>query len=113
MTIVDDERITHHRRSIRLREYDYSQPGGYFVTVCTAEKRALFGQIIADEMRMKNTGRIVESEWFRMATARPNLVLDAFVIMPNHVHGVIIIQDDCRGTARRAPTDRDHCIVSP
>ena len=91
-----------------MREYDYSRPGGYFVTVCTAEKRALFGEIIADEMRMNNAGRIVESEWFRTGVVRPNLMLDAFVIMPNHIHGIIIISDDgtatARATRRVAPT---------
>jgi len=72
-----------NRRSLRLREYDYSQEGAYFVTVCTYKKRMIFTDI-----RIK---RIVEKEWLKTPIVRPYITLDEFVVMPNHLHGIIII----------------------
>jgi REP element-mobilizing transposase RayT len=94
----------HHRRSIRLKEYDYSSAGVYFVTICTAGKTCLFGTVEQGIMLLNDYGRIVDEEWHRTGTLRPDITLDAFVVMPNHVHGVIVIHDPRRGTARRAPT---------
>lgn len=92
-----------HRRSLRLPEYDYSQLGAYFVTVCTHNRQALFGDVVAGEMELKACGRIVVEEWFKTGRLRPRIRLDAFVVMPNHVHGIIVIADG-RGTLQRAPT---------
>ena len=94
----------YHRRSIRLKRYDYRQPGAYFVTICAQNRECLFGEIVQQEMRLNDAGRIVEDEWFRTSVVRPNVELDAFVVMPNHIHGIICIVNDGRGTARRAPT---------
>jgi len=85
----DPER--HHRRSIRLRDYDYAQAGAYFVTICTHERRCLFGRIGGGEVRLSSIGRIVEEEWRRTADVRPDVDLDAFVVMPNHIHGIIVL----------------------
>jgi len=87
----------HHRRSIRLKGYDYTQPGAYFVTMVTYERICLFGEIVDGEMRANDYGQIVRDEWFQTAVLRPYVVLhpDEFVVMPNHVHGIIwIVGDD-------------------
>lgn len=84
---------SNHRRSIRLREYDYSQPGGYFVTICTHNRRCLFGEVINSEMCLNETGRIVAIEWERTAEIRSEIALDAFVVMPNHLHAIVFITE--------------------
>ncbi len=99
----------HHRRSIRLPGYDYTQPGAYFVTVCAHEHRPLFGQVVEGEVRLSAYGQIVREEWFKTAQVRPYVMLypDEFVVMPNHIHGIIWIVDDVSVTTtrrRRVPT---------
>jgi len=100
MTYCPDK---HHRRSIRLSSYDYSQNGAYFVTVCTQNRECLFGEIENNEMRLNDAGRIVFEEWIKTGEIRNEIELDRWVVMPNHFHGILIISV-CRGTARRAPT---------
>ena len=108
----------HHRRSIRLQGYDYSQPGWYFVTIVTHDRGCLFGEIAGGEMLLNDMGFIVRDEWIKTAEIRPEIWLDEFIIMPNHIHGIIVIVDDnrrdetrpgggdrrCRGDRRVAPT---------
>lgn len=101
----------HRRQSIRLKGYDYTQEGAYFVTICTHEQQHLFGEIVNGKMRLNEYGRIVRDEWNRTAQIRSEIEIDEFIIMPNHFHGIIVIID-CghsarRGTARRARTDAD------
>nr|VFK66653.1 MAG: hypothetical protein BECKUNK1418G_GA0071005_11028 [Candidatus Kentron sp. UNK]VFK72144.1 MAG: hypothetical protein BECKUNK1418H_GA0071006_10988 [Candidatus Kentron sp. UNK] len=67
---------THHRRSIRLRGYDYSQPGAYFLTICTQDRECLFGDIVEGEMRLNHAGKIVAEEWRRTAAIRKEIQLD-------------------------------------
>ncbi len=107
----DPER--HHRRSIRLRGYDYTRPGAYFVTICTRKRVCLFGDVVDGEMRLNALGDVVRDEWFRTAELRPYVRLDEreFVVMPNHIHGIIwivgddTVGDDTVGAQRRcAPT---------
>ena len=83
----------HHRRSIRLRNYDYSQPGAYFVTICTYQKQPWFGEIKNGQMYLNQLGKIVADEWLKTCKIRPNFQLDEWVIMPNHFHGIVIIND--------------------
>jgi putative transposase len=83
----------HHRRSIRLRNYDYSQPGAYFVTICTYQKQSWFGEIKNGQMYLNQLGKIVADEWLKTCKIRPNFQLDEWVIMPNHFHGIVIIND--------------------
>lgn len=85
----DPER--HHRRSIRLPGYNYAQPGAYFVTLVTHRRECLFGEIVDGEMRVNAQGEIARAEWFQTAVVRPYVMLrdDEFVVMPNHVHGII------------------------
>lgn len=91
-----------NRKSIRLKEYDYSQKGAYFVTICVQNRECLFGDIIDGKMVLNKYGEIAKNEWLKTAEIRENIHLDTFVVMPNHIHGIVVING--RGTARRAPT---------
>ena len=81
----------HHRRSIRLRNYDYSQAGAYFMTLCTQKRECLFGAVVGDSMRLNETGCMVQNIWDALPDHFAGVILDAFVVMPNHIHGVIIL----------------------
>ena len=98
----------HHRRSIRLKGYDYARPGGYFVTIVTHGRECLFGAVVDGEMRLNALGETVREEWFRTADVRPYVVLyeNEFVVMPNHIHGIIWIVDDDVGATRPVGTTR-------
>ncbi len=80
----------HHRRSIRLKGYDYAQPGAYFVTICTYHRDEIFGEVINGEMNLSPLGEIVWSEWMRSSEIRKEIRIfdDEFIIMPNHLHGM-------------------------
>jgi putative transposase len=93
----------HHRHSTRLRHFNYSQAGAYFVTVVTYERTCLFGNILNGEMRLSEVGRVVQSVWYDLPKHYPRAECDAFVIMPNHMHGIIVLRDD---TATRAGNAR-------
>src|SRR6266849_2173535 len=94
---------THARHSFRVQGYDYTQQGMYFVTICTFQRECLLGVVENEKMVANQMGRIVEEEWLNTPILRSNVLLDTFVVMPNHFHGIIGIIG--RGTARRAPTD--------
>jgi putative transposase len=81
----------HHRRSIRLMGYDYSRAGAYFVTVCTQQRACLFGEVAAGRMLINDAGRIVRQVWDELPNRFSTIALDAFVVMPNHVHGTIVV----------------------
>ncbi|MBM3130898.1 MAG: hypothetical protein FJ009_20005 [Chloroflexi bacterium] len=81
----------HHRRSTRLRGYDYSQAGAYFITLCTQSHECLFGDVIEGEMRLNEIGQIVIEEWSRSAEIRQEIEFDEWVVMPNHIHGIVVI----------------------
>ena len=98
----------HHRRSIRLKGYDYAQEGVYFVTVCTQDRACLFGAVADGEMQLNNSGQIAKTAWDDLPARFPSVRLDAFIVMPNHVHGIIMVGgaihcatedtgNDCRG----------------
>jgi REP element-mobilizing transposase RayT len=82
---------THQRHSIRLKGYDYTRPGAYFVTMVTFQRLCLFGEVVGETMRLNAAGRIVCAEWLRLERVFANIQLGAFVVMPNHVHGIIVI----------------------
>ena len=100
----------HRRRSIRLRGYDYSQAGAFFVTICSWNKQCLFGDVVDSDMRLNVIGRIAEEQWQAIPQRFPDVELDAFVVMPNHIHGIVVIVGardrtaENRATARVAPT---------
>jgi REP element-mobilizing transposase RayT len=100
----------HHRRSIRLRDYDYSQEGAYFLTICTKDRECLFWNVgaycdtpsLVTPLPLNDLGHIVEEEWLRTSDLRPQIGLDAYVVMPNHFHGIVEInQDGTMATERR------------
>jgi len=81
------------RKSIRFKEYDYKSAGEYFVAICTYKKECTFGEVAYEEMKLSQTGEIVKEEWIRTGIIRSNVKLDSFVIMPNHIHGIIILNE--------------------
>ena len=93
----------HQRRSIRLKGYDYSQAGAYFVTICTKDRECIFGKIVDEEMRLTQGGRIADECWRNIRAHYLHVVLDEYVIMPNHVHGVIFIGNDDVGVQNFEP----------
>ena len=91
------------RRSIRLRGYDYAQPGAYFITICAQGQESLFGKVVDGEMILSDWGRLVVACWEEIPTHFPNVDRDAFVLMPNHMHGIIIITEVGAGSPCPAP----------
>jgi len=77
------------RKSPRLPAYDYAAMGAYFVTVCARNRACVFGAVVSDEMRLNRVGRIVEECWSAITMHFPAVRLDPFVVMPNHVHGIV------------------------
>jgi len=84
----------YNRRSLRLKHYDYSRAGFYFITICTHGKEHLFGEIVDDEMVLGLAGEMVHKLWYEMIDDFPNVALHEFVIMPNHIYGIIEIVDN-------------------
>ncbi len=84
----------HHRRSIRLKGYDYSKEGLYFITICTHNRLCLFGEIENGEMILNDAGWTMEKYWLEIPKHYPNVVLHEHVVMPNHVHGIIEIESN-------------------
>jgi putative transposase len=91
---------THGRPQLRLPDYDYSSDGAYFLTICTVDRRCLFGDVVEGEMVLNDFGRIVEEEWVRSEEIRSEIQLGAFIVMPNHLHGIIIISRDVDANGR-------------
>ena len=83
----------HHRRSIRLQGYDYSQRGAYFITLCTKNREHLFGEILNGEIQLNEFGKITQQCWLEIPNHFPNVQLDEFVIMPDHIHGIIVLNN--------------------
>jgi REP element-mobilizing transposase RayT len=100
----------HHRRSIRLQGYDYSQVGAYFVTIVTWRREFLLGEIMNGEMRLSRYGEIIQKWWEEIPVHFSNVETGAFVIMPNHVHGIIFILDG-RGTVPVPKDDGENPVL--
>lgn len=113
----DYERYHTHHRSRRHPDWDYTQSAAYFVTICTHQRAHLFGRVVDGAMRCTAFGRVAAEEWHRSEAIRDEVHLDAFVVMPNHIHGIVVIAPpdadaptDPRGYAVRpadAPTPPD------
>lgn len=97
------QKVCHHR-SLRLPEYDYCEGNAYFVTICTVRRTLIFGKIINGTMNLSANGKIVVEEWLKTGSLRTYVILDQFIVMPNHFHGILLIDGEKGGTARRAPT---------
>ena len=87
----------HHRRSIRLKGYDYSQPGPYFVTICAQNRECVFGEITNNKMVLTHLGDLVSKWWLDIPNHFPTVRIDKWIVMPNHLHGIIIIETNRRG----------------
>ena len=107
----------HHRKSVRLPGFDYSQPGAYFITVNTYQRQECFGEILDGKLILNGLGQVAKKQWERIPQRFPHIELGEFVVMPDHLHGIIIIIDPCRGiveglnnpdaeSPRRAPTEQ-------
>jgi putative transposase len=83
----------HHRRSIRLKGYDYSIAGAYFITICTHQREHLFGDIIDGEISVNKLGNIAKLHWQQLQECHSHLKIDEYIVMPNHLHGIIILLD--------------------
>jgi REP element-mobilizing transposase RayT len=83
----------YHRRSLRLKDYDYSKAGYYFITICTQDRLYLFGEVVDGKMILNDAGKMVERLWYSIRDDFQNIYLHEFVVMPNHIHGIIEIID--------------------
>ena len=115
----------HHRQSIRLKGYDYSRPGYYYVTICTQDRKKLFGKIDDAIMRLNDAGQMIDQEWNQIQKRYVCIILDKYVIMPDHFHGIVqIISDKNDGNSSLGhvnagtslvdvPDDTDDIIIHP
>ncbi len=94
------------RNSLRLEGYDYSEPGAYFITTVTHQRACLFGKVVNREMQLNASGKMVEKVWSELPKHYPHIELGMFIVMPNHVHGIIIIDEDVGAGLRPAPTKK-------
>ena len=95
------------RRSVRLPHFDYSQPAAYFLTICSHEKRHIFGTILGREVRLSAAGHIVDECWRDIANHFPNVRLPIYVIMPNHIHGIVVVHTRLRQRATDERSSRE------
>ncbi|MGB8980474.1 MAG: transposase [Anaerolineales bacterium] len=93
--------MKHHRRSIRLKGYNYVLAGAYFVTIVTQGRECLFGEIVEGKMILNEAGQMVVKWWNELPNKFPDIILGAFVVMPDHFHGIIIIQKNAAGADLR------------
>ena len=93
------------RRSIRILEYDYTQQGAYFISICTHLKKHIFGEITSGSMKLSPLGEIAHYQWLQLPQRFSNIELDAFIIMPNHIHGILIINKPQHPITRRYSPD--------
>ena len=86
----------HHRRSIRLKGFDYTSAGAYFVTVVTRGRACVFGEVAGDEMRLSQSGEAAAACWLDLPRHFATVALDVWVVMPNHLHGIVVVNDRAR-----------------
>ncbi|PSB43071.1 transposase [Chamaesiphon polymorphus] len=88
----------HHRQSIRLNGYDYSRSGAYFITICTHDREYLFGEIVNEAIELNTLGELARSHWQQLSQHHPNIIIDESIVMPNHLHGIIILESSTGST---------------
>ncbi len=96
----------YHRHSLRIKKYNYSLPGAYFVTICTYRKENILGYIIDGKIKLNVLGKITEREWLKTFQIRENIQLDKYMVMPNHFHGIIVLTDKRKGVLQYAPKNK-------
>jgi REP element-mobilizing transposase RayT len=92
--------LKHHRRSIRLQDYDYTRAGAYFVTIVNQNRTCLFGEIDQNAMNLNPAGQMIEKWWLELSHKFPAVEIDAFTVMPNHFHGIVVIADHAEADVR-------------
>ena len=90
---MSDKSEKYNRRSIRLQSYDYTQPGPYFVTICIQDRKCAFGKIVNGEIHLNHVGQMIQSIWLTLPERFPGVKLDQYLIMPNHLHGIITLRE--------------------
>ena len=95
----------HHRRSIRLPGYDYTQAGAYFITLVTEDRACLLGDIRNGDMLLNQAGLLADREWHSLTRRFPGLELDAFQVMPNHLHAILLLTDPCNAGSKTGTSD--------
>jgi REP element-mobilizing transposase RayT len=103
MTLFKDK---YRIASARLRGWDYAGAGWYFVTLCTRNQECFFGEIVEADLQLSTIGDIVAEEWQKTPTIRPNVELDEWIVMPNHIHGIIVIKPASDESSRDVPVER-------
>ncbi|MBI3126613.1 MAG: hypothetical protein HYZ11_03310 [Candidatus Tectomicrobia bacterium] len=96
----------HRRRSVRLKGWDYASRGAYFVTVCVQGRECRLGEIAGGKMRLSEAGAMVQRTWEELPSKYPGMEIDAFVVMPNHIHGIIVLIDPVGAGPRACPGPR-------
>jgi putative transposase len=104
---TDPER--HHRRSIRLKSYDYARAGAYFITLCVQDRACLFGNVVGGGVRLHDAGRMVQTVWDELPVHYLGVDIDAFAVMPNHIHGIIVLDGVDRVGAGPRACPRSAC----
>jgi putative transposase len=89
---MEYEQRKRDRKTLRLESYDYRQPGAYFLTIVAHARRSIFGEVVDENVRLGDFGRIVSEAWERSNQIRNEIALDAFIVMPNHLHGIVTIR---------------------
>lgn len=116
MSTNSDEKFKGKYRttSHRLRGYDYAQEGAYFITICCANRECLFGEIVDGKILLNDFGNIADFEWKNTENIRPNIVIDEYVVMPDHIHGIVVIDyrigDEGRDTVQNDRRDTVHRV---
>ena len=109
-------KISRHRHSLRLPDYDYTAPGAYFITLCTWKKHCLFSEIIKGEINLSVFGNVAVEEWVKTSDIRKEISTDIFVVMPNHIHGIVIINNSGdisnSGATGRSPLQATHSQIA-
>ena len=109
MNVPTFDPTRHHRRSIRLKGYDYTQAGAYYVTIVCKHREHFFGKVVNGEMQLNELGKLAQDCWLAIPEHHLHADLDEFIIMPNHVHGILVLDDGGvrKGVQLNAPTPRD------
>ena len=102
---MKNQPLQQRRRSIRLKGFDYGEPGAYFVTIVTHDRSCLFGEIVDDQMELNSAGEAVTRWWSQLTRKFTTVETDEFIVMPNHCHGIIVITDLSRGRPMCRPSE--------
>jgi REP element-mobilizing transposase RayT len=109
MTKFDPQ--SHHRRSIRLKEYDYTTPGAYFITLVSWQRENIFGEILDGRMKLNKFGQIAKGQWEKLPRRFRHIELGEFVILPDHIHGIIVLSAGRKGTVGDVALNYYHIMV--